>query len=519
MAGWICIQGVESMAFRFVTHLLCAGVGAAAFAAAPSLAVAQEGEEEIQEFEAFEVTGSRILRPNEFENSPTLSVDRDDITRQGDVTLDTYINTLPQVNPAGTITSNNPGNNGQASVDLRGLGSNRNLVLIDGRRAMVSNAAQTVDVNTIPQALIESIEVYTGGAGAVYGADAVAGALNIRLRKDFEGVEFNAVSSDTFDSDAYERQYSGLIGGNFADGRGNAVFGFDYADREGLIKSQRDFAAVATATTSFLPEGSYLDNGNAPSQAAVDSVFGGYGVAAGAVSPGLSLIGFNLDGTLFSRGVFNSNQNVENFRYPVDLSVNTNLFPDLYSFNFDAVNILRLPLTRRSFMSKFDFDVTDDIEVFASASWADYESLTALAPSPVPTVLTRAPGEANFDDATSPLVAPNGLVIAALVVPTSNPFIPNDLQTLLASRTGDDPSLVGSGATEPFLLRQRTLDAGLRSSLYENTVVQYLAGANGPLYLGDWRWEAYLSEGRTTIDQTQSGNIDTSTVAGADRGA
>jgi outer membrane receptor protein involved in Fe transport len=471
-----------------------------------------------QELEQIVVTGSRIARQDFVANSPLTTVTQEQIVQNQDVTLDTYLNTLPQVNPAGTTTSNNPGNGGQSNINLRGLGSNRNLVLIDGRRPMVSASDQTVDLNTIPSALIESIEVITGGAGAVYGADAVAGAVNIKLKKNFEGVDVRAGYANTGKGDAEERNIAFTAGGNFGDGRGNAVVGFEYSDREGMIKSQRDFAAVATSTTTFLPEGLVsFPSANAPTQAAIDTVFAQYGVAPAAVGRVGQHIGFNLDGTLFARGIFNSPLDVQNWRYPVDLAVNTNLFPDVYSYNFDSVNILVLPLERRSMMGKVDYEWDNGVEVFTQFGLTEYTSFSALAPTPIPTVSTTAPGFNSATQATSPLVTPgiNPATGSAyntgtqLVIPVTNPFIPQDFLTLLNSRTGNSASLVGSGATEPFLMRQRTLDAGLRGNGYENTVWQVLAGARGPLFWEGWTWEAYASEGRTEIDQTQTGNINT----------
>ena len=168
----------------------------AAFAAAAP-AYAQDAEP--TEVEGIVVTGSRIVRQDYVANSPIATVTGEQAVANADVTLETYLNTLPQVNPAGTTTSNNPGNAGQAYIDLRGLGANRNLVLVDGRRPMISSNVLVVDVNTIPQAMIENIEVITGGAGATYGADAVAGVVNLKLKKNFEGVDFRASYSDSTD--------------------------------------------------------------------------------------------------------------------------------------------------------------------------------------------------------------------------------------------------------------------------------------------------------------------------------
>lgn len=456
------------------------------------------------------VTGSRIARPNLVSNSPIKVVTGDQTVANADITLDTYLNTLPGVNPAGTTTSNNPGNGGQANIDLRGLGANRNLVLIDGRRAMVSASNQTVDINTIPQALIDRIDVITGGAGAAYGADAVAGVVNIITKRDFKGLDARVSYANSVPyTDAREYQFSAVAGYNFADDRGNITIGGDYSQRQGLIKSQRAFAANATATTSFLPEGLYAPSGNAPTQAAIDSYFAQFGAAAGSVARGSSLIGFNNDGSLFSRGVFNSPANVVNFRYPIDTAVNANLFPDVYSYNFDAVNILTLPLERKSAFAKSRFEITDHIEAFVQGNYASYNATTALAPTPIPTVAAQSLSGTNPIRVKTALIPTGGSVTSnQLIIPVTNPFIPAAFRALLATRTGDNANLVGSGATEPFLMRQRTLAAGLRESRYDNEVYQIVGGLRGDLT--DWlRYEASYSYGKTVITQTQSGNIDT----------
>jgi outer membrane receptor protein involved in Fe transport len=455
------------------------------------------------------VTGSRIARPNLESNSPIAVVTGERLTANADVTLETFLNTLPQANPAGTTTSNNPGNSGQASIDLRGLGDNRNLVLIDGRRPMVSSTSQSVDLNTIPAALIERIDVITGGAGATYGADAVAGVVNLILKDDFEGLDVRATYANTGGTDAREFNTSAVIGGNFADGRGNAVLGFDYTNRQGLIKRQRAFAALATSTTTFFPEGLYSVGSNAPTQAAVNAVFAKYGVPAGAVVATSGGLSFNTDGTLFYPGVSKNPLDVQNFRYPIDLSVNTNFFPDFYSYNFDEVNLLVLPLERRSFMGKVNFEVSSIFQPFAQVGYTRYSSATSLAPTPAPTVTNRNTNDParTASNVATPLVEIGRNVANFLVVPTTNPFIPADLRTILNSRTGNNVSIVGSGATEPFLMRTRTLGIGARLSNFTNEVVQYLGGARGDL--ADWlRYEAYYSEGRTVITNRAEGAVD-----------
>lgn len=334
----------------------------------------------------------------------------------------------------------------------------------------------------------------------------MAGAVNIKLKKNFEGVDLRAgYSNSTEFWDAKEYQVSAVVGGNFADDKGNAVIAFDRSVREAMYKNQRQFSQYATSTTSFYPDGLlFYAAGNAPSDATINALFAqpSYGSNPSMVRSSGTL-GFNSDGSLFYRGVFNDPRDPQNLRLPTsDPSINPNFYPDLYMYNFDYVNILTLPLDRKSFMSKLDYRFDNGLEVFASAGWTQYRAASALAPTPVPTLLV------------TPSIAP-GLVVGSgafsqLAAPVTNPFIPADLRTLLNSRTGDNPSPGRRGRQRGVPeSRTRTVDIGLRQENYENTVVQYMAGLRGPIGDTGWKFEAYLSEGQTKIINTQTGNVDT----------
>lgn len=496
--------------------LLSASTIAAALSAFPAYAQdAQTSDADVSTGEAIIVTGSRIARPNLESASPIAVVTGEQTTKNADVTLDTYLNTLPQVNPAGTTTSNNPGNGGQSNVNLRGLGSNRNLVLVDGRRPMVSGTDQTVDLNTIPQALIERIEIVTGGAGATYGADAIAGVVNLRMKDDFEGLDLRATYANSIpETDAREWQISGLIGGNFADDRGNIAVAIEHSERQGLTKGQRAFSKQATSTTRTFPTGRIAETSQNPfSQAAINAVFGSYGSLAKDIPQrGQSNIGFNNGGTLFGTGTFNQPADVTNFRYALDSPANPNLnfFPDFYSYNFDIINLLVLPLDRTSAFMRGHYEITPNVEFFTQAAYTEYDSASALAPTPVGTRIGNPTTNTNPGNAVSNLVAPGG-ISTGLLVPSTNPFITADLRTLLDSRTGDRVALAGSGATEAFQLSKRFLDTGLRRTANENQVIQGLAGLRGEFAEG-WRYEAYYSKGRTIIDNAASGNVNVQRV-------
>lgn len=493
--------------FRYTAAPLALGL---ALISTPSFAQDEAADEDSGE--AIIVTGSRIARPNLDSNSPVAVVTGEQTTANADVTLDTFLNTLPGVNPAGTTTSNNPGNGGQSNINLRGLGSNRNLVLINGRRPMVSASDQTVDLNTIPQGLIERIDVTTGGAGAAYGADAIAGVVNMILKDDFEGLDLRATYSNSIpETDAREYQISGTIGGNFADGRGNIAFSAEYSKRQSLIKAQRAFASQATSTTGTFPTGRYTASaGNPIPQAAINTLFATYGVSA-ANAPTQTLLGFNSDGTLFGIGTFNSPNDVTNFRYGLDSAANPNLnfFPDFYSYNFDIVNILVLPLERKSAFLTGHYEINPSFDFFMQGGYTEYTSSSALAPTPVGTTI-RAPGQNTTLQASSPLVEVGGR-ITGLIAPMSNPFLPADLRNLLLQRTGDDANLAGTGAAEGVRIGYRFLPTGLREQVFNNQVLQGLVGLRGDIS-DNWRYEAYYSWGRTTIDQEARGNVNVQKV-------
>ncbi len=263
-----------------VRQALYLGALSAAIGYAP-LAAAQAVDD--ADIEEITVTGSRLVRQDYQAASPISTVDAKLFSDTGSPTIETVLNTLPQFVPAITSTSNNPSNGGQANVSLRGLGTSRTLVLLDGRRVSPSNPTGVVDLNLIPASLIENVEVITGGASAVYGSDAIAGVVNIKTRQ-FVGLELTSNYGIT-DEDDGERLSLGITGGlESADGRGYAFGTLNWADRKKILQGERPFSSVALDWDgdSFEPLGSSTIRqgrwdaigANAPTQAAIDAYFG-----------------------------------------------------------------------------------------------------------------------------------------------------------------------------------------------------------------------------------------------------
>ena len=150
-----------------------------------------EGEQADEVVEEIIVVGSRLRRRDFSAPSPVTTVDKESLDASGQRTLESSLSQLPQFTPSFDRTANNPGN-GRAYVNLRGLGPDRTLVMLNGRRLSPSGIGTSVDLNNLPQALIKDVEIVTGGASAVYGSDAVSGVVNFNIRTDFEGFGLDA---------------------------------------------------------------------------------------------------------------------------------------------------------------------------------------------------------------------------------------------------------------------------------------------------------------------------------------
>ena len=284
------------------------------------------------------VTGSRIARPDFVANSPVTTVGQEELELSGATTIESLLNELPQVVPGIGATSNNPGLNGQATVDLRGLGSERTLVLVNGRRLSPSDKEGTVDLNVIPAALVERIEVVTGGTSAVYGSDALAGVVNFILKEDFEGVELSGSGGQSAKGDATEYQVDLTAGGNFADGRGNAVIFGSYYDRDTVFQDERDYSRNATFGSSRTPAGSL--------ERSILNPFPG----------GASRLAIDDAGD--DVGTFSA-------------------------YNFAPPNMLVLPADRIVLGGFANYDFTDTISGYAEMLFADSRTAVQLAPTPV----------------------------------------------------------------------------------------------------------------------------------------
>lgn len=433
-------------------------------------------QEEATLVEEVVVTGSRIVRRDFDSASPIATIDQDVFKSQNALTVESVLNSMPQFVPSVTSTSNNPSNGGQANVELRGLGTTRTLVLVDGKRVVPSNATGVVDLNLLPAALIDNTEIITGGASAAYGSDAVAGVVNFKLR-ELEGVEIDTSWGETAEGDGTETTINISGGTTFANGRGHVMGSLGLADRKEVLAGDRDFASVALGYSGgeFFPLGSgtiregftSANTSNLASQEAIDAIFGQYGVAAGTVTPG-NTMAYNADGTLFT-WVTPENGPAEliNFRGDVNDPLQPAVAP--YSYNFAPVNMLVMPLERTSFFGRAKYELNDTTELYAQAIYGNYTATQALAPTP----------------------------LSAVTISADNPFISDDLKAILDSRADADA---------PITFGKRMIEAGGRVSESEYDTFQFIGGIKGQ-FLNDWNYDVYASLGQVDISESQSGNI------------
>src|SRR5690606_32808891 len=263
---------------------------AAVLAAMPARPASAQDEA----IEEVTVTGSRIRRRDFEANSPITTIGAESFEQTGTIGVETVLNQLPQFVPAvtqfttGDVQNTATNTVGASVVSLRGLGANRNLVLIDGRRATPVNGTMVVDTNSIPSSAIARVEVISGGASAVYGADAVGGVVNFILKDDFEGATVDMQLGDTQHGGNQSFNISTLLGANVADGRGNVMVGLEYATRTKVLQGERDWRVEDAAHpniggTAFFGTETWFTNrfdvpsvgpsANNPSQDVVNSLF------------------------------------------------------------------------------------------------------------------------------------------------------------------------------------------------------------------------------------------------------
>lgn len=431
---------------RLLATTLITGAALMGFAA-PALAQTSPDANQVEDIV---VTGSRIVRKDYVANSPIATVSTEQIEARGDVNVEQILNQLPQVVPGFSANSNNPAN-GSATVDLRGIGASRTLVLVNGHRFVPFDSSNAVDLNAIPAALIERVEVVTGGASATYGSDALSGVVNFIFKQNFEGIAFNTQYGISKYSDGEQFNASLLMGANIEGGRGNVTGFVGYSDRDGFFPNEdRPWALVSNA--------------------------GGSGTG---VYGGLNNIALN---PYTAAGCPTASPCRRSFRTPGVPGVFNNDFTlsaasDRY--NFSPVNLLQSPSERYNIAFLGHYDVTDKVEAFAEFYGSDVRNNIQLAPTPA----------------------------TGIQIPYGNFFVQNNPALLAYANSRANP-------TAPLNFDRRMAEVGARIESHDSDVYQVNGGLRFKLG-GDWKAELFGSYGRTELRTSIKNDVSRSRVAAA----
>ena len=430
--------------------------------AAPTFA--QDSDEDV-----IVTTGTRLnVNPNLTAAQPVLSIDSAEIAARGVVNIEDLTNTLPQISAAQTSEQSN-GASGTAQLDLRGLGAQRTLTLIDGRRLPYGDSSSVaVNLDLVPTNLVERIDVLTGGASAVYGSDAVAGVVNFILKDDFEGVEFDvqygfAQSSNNNDlieevlianeqpvpgsvTDGEEITGSITFGANIEGGRGNVTGFASYQSRNEIVGADR----VGSACT--------LGSGDTNGFGCVGS--SNFRRFNNVDDFGATDVFQQEDGefTLFQGG-------------PAE------------TFNFGASNFFQRPTERYQLYTKATYDLNDDVEFFADFGYTQSTSDAQIAPSASFGFFQRT---LNCDNPLlqDPLFGDQSFAEGVLLC------TPEQIATGL-NPDGSRALIDGITATH------RNVEGGSRNSRLENSAFRVVGGSRGNL--GEFfQYEAFAQYSETS---------------------
>jgi iron complex outermembrane recepter protein len=434
----------------------------ACLAMAPG-AFAQEPKQELEEVV---VTGSRLVRSDLSAPSPTTVVSEEAVRLSGDTTVEAVLNELPQISAGNNSSVNSAGGSGVLTANLRGLGATRTLTLVNGRRFIPANGAGSVDLATIPNALVKRVDVITGGASAVYGSDAITGAVNFVLRDDFEGLEFSSQFGRSSEGDGKSTNYDLMFGTNLGEGRGNLTMFVSRSTRDPVFMQNRDFSRVPL-NANLGPSGS----GNIPGGRASLSAAQ---IASLNVGQGAGVLPVGPEGCTTP---------VNSIRFDANGRVMRHCDPETL-YNYAAGNYLLRPLERWQLSTLGHYEITDNIEAYVDLHYALAKNEFQQAADSLSIVTGTNSYFEVLNYATNPVLSPD---VRALFV--NNPQI-------------FDPMGTGNARISGGIAR-RVDELGLRNFAFERATIGSTAGLRGSFAVGDhtWQWDVFGQYQRSRTDE------------------
>lgn len=468
---------------------IVAGLGFAAPAFAQTAAATEEKAAEV-----VVVTGTRISAPGVQSASPITSIGGAELQLNQVAEAEKLLRSLPSTIPGDGENVNN-GTAGVTTVNMRGLGSQRNLVLMDGKRMTPYNINGRVDVSTVPQAMLERVDILTGGASTVYGSDAMSGVINFVLKKDFEGIEVDLKRSITGDNDGQIVTASVALGANLDDGRGNVALSMNWTQRDAVTLAQRPFGLVGVASSTGAGRA-----GTLPAAAAgcggpnvyADSAGGG---STTGIPTRISYMGGN--GQFLDNGTLGANCS---------------------RFNFNPYNYYQTPQERYSATAIARYDINDHVEAYGRATFAATNIRQQIAPSGVFGNLFNVPLNNPFLSAQ----ARAKIIADANLFRTGSPAVGTTPAVAPGATAGrwidvNNNGVVDAADTLQLSIRRRTVEFGERSTTYDNNTFQFVLGLKGDLgqYLSDWTWDASVQMGQADRTNVSAGYTNVANIQNA----
>lgn len=427
------------------------------------------------QLERVEVTGSRILSLNAESAAPIQVLSSADIAASGVANLQELLLKSPVFGtPAISRTNSNfsTSSAGVSTVDLRNLGSNRTLVLVNGRRYVSGVPGDTaVDFNTIPADFIERVEVMTGGASSTYGSDAVAGVVNVILKRNFQGLRMDAQVGVSEEGDDKKKKVSVTFGMNGAEGQGNLMVNLSASQQGAVYSRDRDFAAVDQASLGAFVTGEVADIFKI--QRPFYSSFAPQGRFF--YSPGL-----NPNGTRITR---NFTYNAAGQEIPFSTNGPAADGVGATGYNRSAVRTIAIPTDRLMLASKGEFNLNESHSVFFEANYAATKTKTQLEPYPLDSTDLGGLIPAEF--------MVNGVLMR-------NPLVPNTIYNNAVDRDGD--------GLKDYNFTRRMSDIENRGNKAQRDTFRLLGGFKGEI-TKTWSYDAYAAHSFTKEGQTGTGQV------------
>jgi outer membrane receptor protein involved in Fe transport len=448
------------------------------------------------------VTGSRIARTGFDASTPVNVVNAQDVKLSGNVNIERQLAQIPQAvgSQLGSATANTvPG--GFADVNLRGFGSTRNLVLVNGRRFAIYGPEQVTDLNTIPTTLIARTEIVTGGSSAVYGSDAITGVVNFIMRDDFDGVEARAQVNMDQPTGTPIYNFDVTVGGNFADDRGNVVVSGNYLKRNSITRGQRGSFAFDSLADGCVAAGTARKDGpGTPFAVPSGQTCIGAGGEPGFVASGSGDIPNGRFSGIPAFGSANAGLNAayaaaglsslgsRGFTFNDEGTAARPALTPQDDFNLGPDNYLIQPQKRWMINSFSHFDFTDDITGYMELHYSRNEVNARLAPTNV--------GAPTLFDVNNPYLTPQLQEVFRqldLAEPASTTVASGT--TSRVTRPGDGLAVVTSG--------RRYVEVGPRLASERRNVFRGAWGFRGTIgdvsesVLRDLKFDVYYTYARS----------------------